>query len=241
MIQQFFIFQSNKPILKSVFSMKLPVLTFLLCATLFLFSPFQKTANAQTVDLLGGNVLNGAVTGTMLGIGVMGLQNSDDFSPLRIGLGGGILGGAGIAVYDIATLPQGQQFFISGLFNDGNNSSIIILLDTMYGAAGGAVLGTAVMLIQNEPLVDGLQYGGSAGVWAGFGLGLVDVFLLSERNRDFTANALLNRSAVFEYETGKFDIGIGEPALYQTLSTGNQSLGYKLKPGVKFLTIGGSF
>lgn len=221
--------------------MKSTVITFLFCTILLLLSPSLKTAKAQTVDLLGGNVLNGAVTGTMLGIGVMGLQNSDDFSPLRIGLGAGILGGAGIAVHDIATLPQGQQFFISGLFNDGNNSSIIILLDTMYGAAGGAVLGTAVMMIQNKPLVDGLQYGGGAGVWAGFGLGLIDAFILSERNRDFTADALINRSSVIEFETGGLDIGIGEPAIYKTFSTVNQSLGYKLNPGVKFLSIGGTF
>jgi len=215
--------------------------TILLCAILLFTFSFQESAKAQTIDLLGGNVLNGAVTGTFLGVGVMGLQNSDDFAPLRIGLGAGILGGAGIAVYDIATLPQGQQFFISGLFNDGNNSSIIILLDTMYGAAGGAVLGSAVMLIQNKPIVEGLQYGGSAGAWAGFGLGLVDAFMLSERNRDFTANKLLNRSSIIEFETGGLDIGVGEPALYQTFSTGNQFMGYKINPGVKFLTIGNSF
>lgn len=215
--------------------------TFILCTILLFTFSYQESAKAQTIDLLGGNVLNGAVTGTFLGVGVMGLQNSDDFAPLRIGLGAGILGGAGIALYDIATLPQGQQFFISGLFNDGNNSSIIILLDTMYGAAGGAVLGSAVMLIQNKPIIDGLQYGGSAGVWAGFGFGLIDAFMLAERNSDFTANALLNRSSILEFETKGLDIGLGEPALYQTFSGGNQSLGYKLNPGVKFLTIGSSF
>lgn len=221
--------------------MKSIISTFLFCSVLFASLLIQKNASAQTVDLLGGNVLNGAVTGTLLGVGVMGLQNSDNFAPLRIGLGAGILGGAGIAVYDIATLPQGQQFFISGLFNDGNNSSIIILLDTMYGIAGGAVLGSAVMLIQNRPIVEGLQYGGSAGVWAGFGLGLIDAFLLSERNRDFTANALLNRSSLFEFNAGTVDIGIGEPALYKTFSNTRHSLNFELNPGVKILSIGGKF
>lgn len=221
--------------------MKITVSTILFCAILFFSSPFQQTAEAQTIDLLGGNVLNGAVTGTFLGAGVMGLQNNSDFAPLRVGLGAGILGGAGIAVYDISTLPQGQQFFISGLFNDGNNSSIIILLDTMYGAAGGAVLGTAVMLIQNKPIVEGLQYGGSAGVWAGFGMGLIDAFLLSERNSDFTANALLNRSSLVEFETGSVDVGIGKPTLYRTFSSGNNSFGFQYNPGVKVLSIGGSF
>lgn len=221
--------------------MKSIITTFLFCTVLSSSLLIQKNASAQTVDLLGGNVLNGAVTGTLLGVGVMGLQNSDDFSPLRIGLGAGILGGAGIAVYDIATLPQRQQFFISGLFNDGNNSSIIILLDTMYGIAGGAVLGSAVMLIQNKPIVEGLQYGGSAGVWAGFGLGLIDAFILSERNRDFTANALLNRSSLLEFDAGSVDIGIGEPALYRSILNTGHSLNFKLNPGVKILSVGGNF
>ena len=201
----------------------------------------QKKAEAQTIDLLGGNVLNGALTGTLLGVGVMGLQNNDDFAPLRIGLGAGILGGASIALYDIATLPQGQQFFISGLFNDGNNSSIIILLDTMYGAGTGAVIGTAVMLIQNKPIIKGLQYGGSAGIWAGFGLGLVDAFLLAERNRDFAAASILDRSSLIETRAGALDIEFIKPALYQTLKFGDQSLGIDLKPGVKIFSVSSRF
>lgn len=215
--------------------------TIILSALLLFTFSYQETAKAQAVDLLGGNMLNGAVTGTFLGVGVMGLQNSDDFAPLRIGLGAGILGGAGVAVYDIATLPKGQQFFISGLFNDGNNSSIIILLDTMYGVAGGAVLGTAVMLIQNRPIVEGFQYGGSAGAWAGFGVGLVDAFLLSERNKDFTAGAFLNRSSLVEFEAVGMDVGIGKPALFRTFSAKSRSLGYEFNPGVKLLSLSGSF
>lgn len=215
--------------------------TIILSALLLFTFSYQETAKAQAVDLLGGNMLNGAVTGTFLGVGVMGLQNSDDFAPLRIGLGAGILGGAGVAVYDIATLPKGQQFFISGLFNDGNNSSIIILLDTMYGVAGGAVLGTAVMLIQNRPIVEGFQYGGSAGAWAGFGVGLVDAFLLSERNKDFTAGAFLNRSSLVQFEAVGMDVGIGKPALFRTFSAKSRSLGYEFNPGVKLLSLSGSF
>ena len=221
--------------------MKTTVTSSLIAAILFLTVPVKETAQAQTVDLLGGNVLNGAVTGTMLGIGVMGLQNSDDFSPLRVGLGAGILGGASIALYDVATLPQGQQFFISGIFNDGNNSSIIILLDTMYGAAGGAVLGSAVMLIQDEPIVDGLRYGGGIGVWAGFGLGLIDAFLIAERNQDFVAESILNRSSLLEMKAGEFDIGIGEPTLYRTVDAGQGSLSYDLNPGVKLFSLSRSF
>lgn len=199
------------------------------------------SAKAQTVDLVGGNVLNGAVTGTLLGVGVMGLQNNNNFAPLRVGLGAGILGGAGIALYDVTTTPQGQQFFISGTFNDGNNSSILILLDTMYGAGTGAVLGTAIMLIQNKPLIEGLQYGGSAGAWAGFGFGLLDAFMFAERNRDFTAVNLLNRSSLIETNAGSFEIGIAEPTLYQSIRMQNNSLNFELNPGIKIISFGSRF
>lgn len=220
--------------------MKSTLLT-LFIPVLLMFSQFTEEAKSQTTELLGGNVLNGAVTGTFLGVAVMGLQNSNDFAPLRIGLGAGILGGTGVAIYDVATLPQGQQFFISGTFNDGNNSSIIILLDTLYGTGGGAVLGTAFMLIQNKPIVDGLQFGGSAGAWAGFGFGLIDAFILSERNRDFTANNIPRRSALVEYSAGDFDIGIGQPALYQTKTLSDQSLVSSVKPGFKFISVNKTF
>lgn len=220
--------------------MKISILTFCL-SVLLASAPFTDKAHSQTTDLLAGNVLNGAVTGTFLGAAVMGLQNDDDFAPLRIGLGSGILAGTGVAIYDVATLPQGQQFFISGTFNDGNNSSIIILLDTLYGTGGGAVLGTAFMLIQNKPVVEGLQYGGSAGAWAGFGFGLIDAFMLSERNRDFTSHSLMNRSSLIEYSAGNLNIGIGEPALYQTKKVSNHSLVNTYEPGVKFLSVSKSF
>lgn len=201
----------------------------------------HQSAKSQTTDLLAGNVLNGAVTGTILGTGVMGLQNSDDFSPLRVGLGAGILGGAGFALYDVTTLPKGQQFFISGVFNDGNNSSIIILLDTLYGVGGGAVLGTAVMLIRDEPLLDGLQYGGSAGAWAGFGFGLIDAFVLAERNNDFMAQKISGRSGLIEYDMGMLDVALLQPELYHQTIFGSNSLSMNINPGVKLLSLGASF
>ena len=71
---------------------------------------------------------------------------------------------------------------VSGTFNDGNNSTIIVLLDTFYGAAAGAVVATSVMLVANEPLVQGLQYGAGAGAIAGFGFGLFDTFVLADRS-----------------------------------------------------------
>lgn len=180
-------------------------------------------------------MLNGAVTGSILGVATMGLQNSSEFTPLRIGLGSGIIGGTAIAIYDVSTLPKGQQFFISGLFNDGTNSSIIILLDTVYGATVGAALGSAIMLIGNQSLLDGLQYGSSVGAWAGFGLGLVDSFILAQNNSDFTANRLSNQSSLFEIENKNQSLTFLHPELFHYKIISENSLGYELSPTVTLL------
>ena len=171
----------------------------------------------------------------------MGLQNSSDFESLRVGLGSGILAGAGVAVYDIVTLPQGQEFFISGIFNDGNNSSVIILLDTFYGAAGGAVLGSAVMLIGNKPIVDGLQYGSSIGTFAGFGLGLFDSFFYAERNSDFVSSNLLNRSSLIEIDHDQFSVGMINPDIIAKKSLDTEQLKYDFAPVLNVVSFRAQF
>jgi len=171
----------------------------------------------------------------------MGLQNSSDFEPLRVGLGSGILAGAGVAVYDIVTLPQGQEFFISGMFNDGNNSSVIILLDTFYGAAGGAILGSAVMLIGNKPIVEGLQYGSSIGTWVGFGLGLFDSFFYAERNSDFVSSNLLNRSSLIEIDRDQYTFGMISPDIVAQKSLGSDRLKYDFAPVLNMLSFRAQF
>lgn len=208
---------------------------------LFMTVTLTEKSNAQTGALLGGNVLNGALTGTALGAATMGLQNSNDFAPLRVGLGAGILAGAGVAVYDIVTLPQGQEFFISGMFNDGNNSSIIILLDTFYGAAGGAILGSAVMLIGNKPIVDGLQYGSSIGAWTGFGLGLFDSFFYAERNSDFISSNILNRNSLIEIDNNNFKVGLISPDLVSQLSLDSDQLKYDFAPALNMVSFRAQF
>lgn len=208
---------------------------------LFMTVTLTEKSNAQTGALLGGNVLNGALTGTALGAATMGLQNSNDFAPLRVGLGAGILAGAGVAVYDIVTLPQGQEFFISGMFNDGNNSSIIILLDTFYGAAGGAILGSAVMLIGNKPIVDGLQYGSSIGAWTGFGLGLFDSFFYAERNSDFISSNILNRNSLIEIDNNNFKVGLISPDLVSQLSLNSDQLKYDFAPALNMVSFRAQF
>jgi hypothetical protein len=199
----------------------------------------SRVSSAQSIEVLGGNILNGAMTGSMLGAATMGLQNSNDFTPLRIGVGAGTIAGAGIGIYDIATLQRGEMFFISGIFNDGNNTSIIILLDTFYGAAAGAVLGSAGMLIADKPIVDGLQYGSSAGAWIGFTFGLVDAFGFAQRNRDFVSSNLLNKDALYETRLGNSTIGIGRPGVssFTDISDGRMTTKYQPVMGVLTLSV----
>lgn len=144
-------------------------------------------ARAQ-IKIFFGDLLNGAVNGLALGGATMALQNSDDWAPLRVGLGVGILYGAGVGVYDVSRVPKAQQLYISGTFNSGNNSTIIVLLDTFYGAAAGAALGAAVSLISGNAILDGLQYGSGAGAWIGFGFGLIDSFILAQGPEDLMAS-----------------------------------------------------
>lgn len=209
----------------------------LLLLILFLY---YSNSKAQTIEVLGGNILNGAVTGSILGSATMGLQNSNDFAPLRIGVGVGTIAGAGLAIYDIASLPRGEQFFISGIFNDGRNTSIIILLDTFYGAAGGAIIGSASMIIANRPIVNGLQYGSSAGAWVGFGFGLIDAFAIAQRNRDFIGASLFDRKSLIEANYESTVIGFGQPGLFSTSQNSNGLIRTKLHPvmGVLSLKVG---
>ena len=198
-------------------------------------------SSAQSGELIGGNILNGAVTGTIIGTATMGLQNSNNFAPLRIGLGTGILVGTGFAIYDVATLPQGQQFFISGTFNDGSNSSIIILLDTVYGAGVGAAIGSAIMLIGNKSIVKGLQYGGSAGAWAGFGFGLIDTFALAERNRDFISERFLNNDSIYSIKHERLTVNFLQPDLFTYHNLSGNKLSFDIEPALNIVSFSKSF
>jgi hypothetical protein len=212
----------------------------LVLVVVHLCGSFSKS-NAQSARLIGENMLNGALTGTILGTATMGLQNDNDFTPLRIGLGAGIIAGTGMAIYDVSTLPKGQQFFISGLFNDGTNSSIIILLDTIYGAGVGAALGSAFMLIGNQSILDGLQYGTSIGAWAGFGVGLVDSFILAEKNEDFVSNRLLNQSSLFQVEGKQTTLSLIQPDLFHYTSVGNNTLSVQTTPAISLFSFQKTF
>src|SRR5690625_7346720 len=92
----------------------------IIAVILFIFAQTGKIQAQSNGQLIGGNIVNGAVTGAILGTATMGLQNDSDWTPLRVGVGAGLLGGAGLAIYDVATLPQGQQFFRSEERRVGN-------------------------------------------------------------------------------------------------------------------------
>jgi len=208
---------------------------------LLILSVFFANSKAQTIEVIGGNVINGAVTGSLLGAATMALNNSSDFLPVRMGLGGGVIGGAAISIYDIATLPRGEQFYISGVFNDGSNSTIIILLDTFYGAAGGAIFGMAGMLIADKPLVNGLQYGSGIGAWTGFAFGLVDSFVLSRRNRDFADAGFLNRSSLLAVSSQNYRLEMGRPSIHDQPVISSGDIGMSYEPTVELFSLKMSF
>lgn len=202
-------------------------------------------ASSQTIKLLGGNTLNGAVTGVALGGSVMGLQNSDDFAPVRIGLGAGTLFGIGVGFYDVSQVSKGQQFYISGTFNDGTNTSIIVLLDTFYGAAAGAVIASSITLITNKPVVDALQYGASAGAWAGFGFGLIDAFSLAQGPGDFASDVASASEADgilhLAGKNRKVNVGLLNPALTSYRTAGDQTLQKETAFNMQFVNININF
>lgn len=215
------------------------LLSILIVLTIHLFSFNQ--SNSQSLELVGGNILNGAITGSALGVATMGLTSNSNFAPLRIGLGVGILGGTAMALYDISTLPQGQIFFISGVFNDGQNSSILILLDTLYGAASGVAVGSAFALISNNSIVDGLQYGASAGAWVGFGFGIIDAFFIAERNSDFVTDVLTNRNSVLQIRHENSSIKMLQPNLVGITDLSGKTLEYRFEPTVNLFTYSRKF
>jgi hypothetical protein len=146
--------------------------------------PCQK-ADAQGLRIIASNTAMGALNGAMLGGASMALtNNSDDWRPLRFGVGFGTIAGLGLGIYDFSQ-SQGGVYTIDGVFNRANYTSQIILMDTFYGAVIGTLVGLAVTLIVDEKVIYGLQYGIGAGTWAGFAFGLVDAFAISRGPTDF--------------------------------------------------------
>ena len=200
------------------------------------------SANSQSIKLLGGDLANGAINGLALGGATMALQNSSDRAPLRVGLGAGILYGLGVGIYDNSIISKGEQFYISGTFNDGNNSTILVLLDTFYGAAGGAAIGSAISLIANDPIIDGLQYGAGAGAWIGFGFGLIDSFVLAEGPDDLRVSATpAQRTAegmvTYSSDSNNLSLGFINPAIFSQKEISTQTIKMNHTMGVEAVNV----
>lgn len=221
--------------------MKKQTLYFLFIVIVFC-SVFSQATKAQTIELLGGNTLNGAVNGVVLGGATMALQNSNDFAPVRVGLGAGTLYGIGMGVYDLSQISKGQQYYIAGTFNDGLNSSILVLLDTFYGAAGGALIASSISLIIKAPFGKAVQYGAGAGAWTGFGFGLFDAFVLAQ-GPDFSspsANKGSNGgSGLITYSSANhsLEMGLINPVLLQQKELTKKSLKTVYQPSVHLLDL----
>ena len=149
----------------------------------------------------------------------------------------GTLYGVGMGAYDITT-GGGQEVLVSGLFNDGNNSSIIVLLDTFYGAALGSVIVVAVTLVANERITTGLQYGAGIGAWAGFGFGIFDTFVLAERTFAPMAVSNLSQNASgligLNFEN-KSSFGFINPTLIRTSQLTQNDINSTVSPAVEMI------
>lgn len=215
--------------------MKKNIFSILLLLGFFAAVPLK--TKAQTIELLAGNTLNGVIQGTLLGGATMGINNTDNLDYLRVGVGLGALYGIGMGVYDL-TQSRGSGMLVSGFFNDGSNSSIIVLLDTFYGAAAGSVMATAFMLVANKPLLEGLQYGASIGAWAGFGFGLFDTFVFADRTpAGIAAAPSVSKKADgllgLSFENGT-SLGFLNPGVIQTKTAG---LERKISPSVDVMNL----
>ncbi len=212
-------------------------------ALLFLLSSvFIQTSQAQSIELVASNTLNGAMNGVALGGAVMALQNSNDIAPIRVGVGAGTLYGIAIGVYDVSSVNSGQQFYISGTFNDGTNTSILILLDTFYGAASGAVIASSISLIAKEPIVDALRYGSGVGAWAGFGFGLIDAFVFSSRPGSQIAAGTGNRQQTtglltYRNSDSNFELGLISPSLTEVRTISATEIGSSINPSIDILQL----
>lgn len=149
--------------------------------TMLLFGMLTpNNSNAQVMRDIMINTGAGTVTGATLGGATIALNNSAEWEPIRIGVGAGTLFGLGIGIYDAFSIPGDDDYYFEGVFASGRYRGTVILLDTFYGAATGALVGTAISLIGGNPVLDGLRIGSGTGAYIGFGFGLFDAFIIGE-------------------------------------------------------------
>lgn len=150
--------------------------------TVVLLMTLSSGAFAQAMKVTAANTGLGALNGALLGLGAMGLSgNSDDLTPLRVGVGFGTLYGLGMGIYDVtANTFNGVTDIKYGMLHSSEYSAMIPMFDTVYGGATGAVVGMAVSLINGTSIRKGFVNGGSVGLFGGFLFGITDVLYFSQ-------------------------------------------------------------
>ncbi len=216
---------------------------------LLLFTSIQQT-RAQALRIVTINTFTGALTGAALGGATIALQNEYDQYPLRFGLGLGTILGLGTGFYDLSRSASDHGYYVNGLISSANTTGTIILLDTFYGAATGAIVGVAVSLMSKDSdIVKGLQYGGGAGAWVGFAFGLVDAFTLSTSgNYDSFYENYTHRNRMpaglveLRSLNDQYVLGFLNPVVLHTVeSKGNGDLSARAHLGVEFTRLNISF
>jgi hypothetical protein len=224
--------------------------TTLLIGVCCLLSLGTVNSNAQSVKIFGSNSLNGAINGVVLGGATMFVtdkkvnapfnKNLEDLYALQVGLGIGTLYGVSMGAYDVVT-GEGRQILVSGFFNDGDNSSIIALMDTFYGAAAGGIIALSVSLVSNDPIIEAMQYGIGYGAFIGFGFGLVDMFMIAERSTQPIAfgnsgPTLAPGIASIDFENGN-SIGFVNPTLTNIIQFDAASLKLNTQPTLEVFNL----
>ncbi len=212
-------------------------------ATFLLLATVAQPANSQTLRIVSINTLNGAITGTALGGATIALQNDFDEYPLRFGLGLGTIFGLGTGFYDMSRTAGDYGYHVSGLFSSANTTGAIILMDTFYGAATGAIVGVAISLMSKDSdVLKGLQYGSGAGAWVGFAFGLVDAFALSTSGNldhfyDGYAQRTVNPAGILEIRSRseQYALGFLNPVLLHSMKNDGQgTLSAHAQLGIEF-------
>lgn len=192
-------------------------------------------AESQALRALANNTFAGAITGAGLGAATMALADSDDVGMLRVGVGVGTLAGMGVGIYDAGN----NLGHVQGTFNSVPYSGYIIMVDTFYGAATGAIGGMAIALLGNNRIATGAQYGVGIGAWAGFAFGVVDAFYLSHQYDDFDYfSSADNGNGLIQLQTGTHSqIGFLNPSLFVFPQLENQSLTMAPRYGLELANV----
>ena len=212
-------------------------------AAFFIILIHQGQAEAQNLRIVSVNTFTGALTGTALGGATIALQNKSDidYYPLRFGVGMGTIFGLGTGFYDLTYSSGSSGFYVNGLISSANTSGTIILMDTFYGAATGAVVGAAVSLMTNDRIIKGIQFGTGAGAWAGFTFGIADAFFIGTPGGydDFYDDYAFNQHSQSSdtgiinvtFDKDNYHIGFLSPILFNTPSLDPHS-GLKSKTNI---------